>query len=154
MYIMIPHVHSSCMQSKLLSLQTYTHFRTAVFSNEWDSYTYYCTILSPPPTLSQILSMSLSCLCIWLLQVPENTVQNMNIRPVNVLATNSISHFPPSCVYYLLHVYALTHQLSKESYVHTTLTHTHTHTHTHIHTPHTENPPIACMDQWLLFSKT
>ena len=55
-----------------------TYFQTAVLPNEGDSYIYYCTIVSPLPTLFQILSMSFRHRCVWLLQVPECAVQNLD----------------------------------------------------------------------------
>ena len=51
-----------------------------MYLNEGDSYIHYCTIVSPLPTLFQILSMSFRCCCAWMLQVPERTVHN-NVNP-------------------------------------------------------------------------
>ena len=50
----------------------HTYFQTAVLPNEGDSYIYYCTIVSPLPTLFQILSMSFRYCCVWMLQAPEH----------------------------------------------------------------------------------
>ena len=85
-------------QSKV-SIFGHTYFRTAEFPNEGNNYIYYCTIVSPLPTSFWILSMSLRRCCIWMLQVPEHTIWNINFWagvwsnfcPVNVLTMHIFS---------------------------------------------------------------